>query len=245
MLECHFGIRCGCPSVLTLHSYGKKRTIISRGTRPSKPFSSPLIENQITLVAALGNAFPEYQGTRHNLGFYLLDELIQDRNLQWDKMKSPAVWFAQELVNQRRVYYVKPQGFINLSGLPIAQFARYFNITADQSLILFDDYTITLGSAKISPTKGPQTHNGYASVCEHLGMDFIRYRIGIGDKPKEIAVKDFVLGRFLKSEQEVLRDSLPDLLKILQVLIDKGPVYGMNVSKFCRLIHEKSIDKDI
>jgi len=184
----------------------------------------------LSLVAGLGNPGRQYQDTRHNLGWVLVDAFARDKGLSWayhSRFEAElALWQAPD---GRSVYFAKPLTYMNESGRAVAALARYYRLAPEQVALVYDEYTIDLGRVKVSATGSAGGHNGIASVLQHLGAGFVRYRLGIGPKTTpQMDLKDFVLGKFSASQHSLLSDSLPHFLKGLDLLLTSGVEATMN-----------------
>ena len=140
-------------------------------------------ENDIWLIAGLGNPEAKYDGTRHNAGFAALDALADKWNISVGKTKFQGLW-GQGEVDDHKVVLLKPLTYMNLSGDSIAPMAGFFKIPADHVLVLCDDITQAPGKLRIRPSGSAGGHNGLKSIIARLGGEnFPRIRIGIGAKP--------------------------------------------------------------
>ena len=119
--------------------------------------------------------------------------------------------------------------FMNLSGEADGKVSRYFDLPTERISVIYDELNLDLGLTKISVTGSAGGHNGVASLLQHLGDGFVRFRIGIGPKmPVEMDMKDFVLDRFTEEELQLVESNLPDYLNGLNLLIDRGVTVTMN-----------------
>ncbi len=184
----------------------------------------------ISLVAGLGNPGREYAATRHNLGWIVLDAFAEKRGLRW----KAAPQFEAEIARWdrpggRTCYLAKPQTFMNESGKAIGALARFYKFEPASIVALYDDLTIDLGLVKISVSGSAGGHNGVASLLEHMGNGFVRYRLGIGPKePPQMDLKDFVLGKFSESQHALVTQQLPHYLSGLDLLLSRGVEAAMN-----------------
>lgn len=184
----------------------------------------------ISLVAGLGNPGRDYADTRHNLGWIVIEAFAQKLGLAWKKQAQ----FEAEIARWDRpghgaVYFVKPLTFMNESGRAIGALARFYKFPPPAIVAIYDDLNIDLGLIKISVTGSAGGHNGAASLLEHLGDGFIRYRLGIGPKdPPQIDLKDFVLGRFTPFQHTVITQQLAQYLSGLDLLLSRGTETAMN-----------------
>jgi PTH1 family peptidyl-tRNA hydrolase len=178
----------------------------------------------IRLVAGLGNPGREYQRTRHNIGFMVLDRLAADAQLPWDySEKWRAGWAKSEII------MVKPATFMNRSGEAVAAVANFYKIAAEQVLVVLDDLALPLGRLRVRTQGSSGGHNGLESVIEHFGTEAVpRLRIGIGAAPSRGAV-DYVLGRFFEEEKPHLDATIQRAAEAVKCAVDKGLFAAMNV----------------
>ena len=184
----------------------------------------------VTLIAGLGNPGREYAATRHNLGFTVIDALAASEGLKWKKESrfesETARWDVRPGVTR---LLVKPQTFMNDSGRPLRLLLDFHKLPVDALIAVYDDLTIDTGRVKVSVTGSAGGHNGIASLLEHLGSGFIRYRLGIGaPRPADMDIKDFVLGRFSTEQTNVIDQKLTTFVDGLRLLLDRGHAEAMN-----------------
>ena len=184
----------------------------------------------ITLVAGLGNPGRDYEKTRHNLGWVVIEALAKKLGLTWKASPQFEAEIARwDTSPGRTCYFAKPQTFMNDSGRSLAALARFYKVPAASVIAVYDDLTIDLGLVKVSVTGSAGGHNGVASVLEHLGDGFVRYRLGIGPKdPPQMDLKDFVLGKFTPDQQILITQHLPHYLSGLDLLLSRGAETAMN-----------------
>jgi peptidyl-tRNA hydrolase, PTH1 family len=177
----------------------------------------------IRLVAGLGNPGREYQRTRHNVGFMVLDRIAFDRQLPWDySEKWGAAWAKSEAI------FVKPATFMNRSGGPLSAIAHFYKIAAAEILVVLDDFALPLGRLRIRTSGSSGGHNGLESIFDHFGTNAIpRLRVGIGAAPAAGAV-DYVLGRFFEEETKQLDETLLRAAAAVNCAIDNGVIAAMN-----------------
>jgi PTH1 family peptidyl-tRNA hydrolase len=182
------------------------------------------------IIAGLGNPGREYEGTRHNIGFVLLDALARQQGCLWSKRREFEAEVATFQREGRRVYLVKPQTYVNLSGRSVGAFCRYYRADPAGSLVVvYDEINIELGRLKISVKGSAGGHNGLISMIECVGPTFVRFRVGIGPRqPAEIDLKDFVLGKFSEEQQALLTSKEREFVDALHLLVDSGPNHAMN-----------------
>ena len=181
-------------------------------------------ETRIRLVAGLGNPGREYQRTRHNVGFMVLDRLAADAQLPWDySEKWGAAWAKSDVI------LAKPATFMNRSGEPLSALANFYKIDASEILVVLDDFALPLGRLRLRSQGSSGGHNGLESIFEHLGTEAVpRLRVGIGAAPSAGAV-DYVLSQFFQDEQPVLDAAINRAAEAVKCAIDKGLFAAMNV----------------
>lgn len=183
----------------------------------------------IRVVAGLGNPGPEYQATRHNAGFRVLDELGSRLGANWKYEKRFDADLARVRYHGRDLTLVKPMTWMNLSGRALGALARFYRLPIESVAVAYDEVQVELGKVKVSLGGGPGGHNGVASLLTDFGEGWVRFRLGVGPKhPAVIDIKDFVLGRFTTGEEALLSEALPGLADSLLLLVDKGAEVAMN-----------------
>jgi PTH1 family peptidyl-tRNA hydrolase len=178
----------------------------------------------IRLVAGLGNPGADYAGTRHNVGFMLVDLLAAKAGVTWEKSSKwqalTARWGNTQLV--------RPMSFMNRSGGPLQAIAQFYKIEPQEILVVLDDMALPLGRIRVRLDGGTGGHNGLESIIVQLGTESIpRIRIGIGAAPREGSV-DYVLGRFFDEEKPVVQGAIERAAEAVKWAIDKGLVSAMN-----------------
>jgi PTH1 family peptidyl-tRNA hydrolase len=178
----------------------------------------------IRLIAGLGNPGREYQRTRHNVGFMVLDRLAADAQLPWDySEKWSAAWAKTNVI------LIKPATFMNRSGQPLSAVANFYKIAAAEILVVLDDLALPLGRLRLRAQGTSGGHNGLESIFEHLGTEAVpRLRVGIGAAPSHGAV-DYVLSRFFDEEKPVLDETIKRAADAVKCPEDKGLFAAMNV----------------
>jgi peptidyl-tRNA hydrolase, PTH1 family len=178
----------------------------------------------IRLVVGLGNPGPEYKGTRHNVGFDVVDSLASEWGASWQHSKNwHALWAKHE-----KAILVKPASYMNRSGEPLAAVANFYKIEPPQILVVLDDFALELGRLRLRLEGGTGGHNGLESIILQFGTEAIpRLRIGIGAAPTEGAT-DHVLGRFFEEEQPMVEKTIARAADAVKWAIDKGVLSAMN-----------------
>lgn len=184
----------------------------------------------IALLAGLGNPGDEYEGTRHNAGFLVLDALARREGLAWTRDRRcqalTAKWVGP---GNRSVWLLKPLTYMNESGQSLRAACDFFRIPPTAVAAVYDDLTLDVGRVKLSVTGSAGGHNGVQSLLDHLGAGFVRFRIGIGPKtPPQIDLKDFVLGRLPPADLQLITSQFPNYLAGLDLLLQRGLETAMN-----------------
>ena len=136
-------------------------------------------EKKVYLIVGLGNPEDEYANTRHNMGFDVINELAKRNNISVIKKKYLSL-YGQGSIKGEKVILLKPQTFMNASGVAVGDFKRFFKIEDNKIIIIYDDIDIDVGKVKIRKTGGAGNHNGMKSVVQELGgKEFCRVRMGI------------------------------------------------------------------
>lgn len=178
----------------------------------------------IRLIAGLGNPGPEYEQTRHNAGFWLVDHLASHvrgglaRETRFNALAGKAIIAGQE------VWLLEPQTFMNRSGQSVGALARFYKINPDEILVVHDELDLDPGIAKMKKGGGAGGHNGIKDISAALGtQDYWRLRIGIGH-PRTLnlaqQVADFVLHRPRKEEQALINETIDKCLAIIPMLCE-------------------------
>ncbi len=177
------------------------------------------------LIVGLGNPDKEYDKTRHNVGFMVIDNYLGSVN--WSN-KFNAL-YCEKVINGEKIIFVKPLTYMNNSGNAVGEFVRYFNIDNKDILVIQDDLDLNVGDYKLKMHSSSGGHNGIKSIIASLGnQDFPRLKVGIGSVKKDEVI-DYVLGRFSKSELEVLNELFNTFDKIINSFINEGIDKTMNV----------------
>ena len=185
----------------------------------------------ISLLVGLGNPGLEYEYTRHNFGFYLLDALVAHKNASWVSDVKCRALTASVTVGQKKLMCLKPQTFMNSSGVSVQAFCRYYKIEPSTVMVVCDDISIPFGDFKISTIPGSAGHNGVKSIAAHIGSNFSRYRMGLGTKPPFMALNDYVLARFSEDELVRLGGIATVFVENIESIVDKGIRKALNVIK--------------
>jgi len=174
----------------------------------------------------LGNPGREYEETRHNVGFMLIDRLASDRNIKLKR--SGVALIGKGTVGGVQAVLMKPLTYMNLSGDAVARFSDFFAIPVESIVVAHDDCDLPLGRIRLKKNGGSGGHKGIISITERLGSpDFQRVRLGIG-RPEHGDVADYVLRPFRRDEGELLDEMLARGIESVEVLVTSGIDAAMN-----------------
>ena len=190
-------------------------------------------DGKVRLIAGLGNPGPKYAGTRHNVGFEVL-ELFASQSSSASPWKVRDGAELCELKHEgESLFLVKPLKFMNLSGQPLQALMSYFKITPAELVVCHDDLDLPLGSLRLKFGGGDGGHNGIRSISESLSSkDYVRVKVGIGrpiNTESEDAVSNYVLNKFSKEERVVFEGSLKQSVLALEALLAKGLKQAQNL----------------
>lgn len=175
------------------------------------------------LIVGLGNPGKQYERTRHNCGFRALDALADKLGCKVSKLKFQGL-YGQTVYNGKKLFLLKPQTFMNLSGRSVLQLSAYYSIPPQRIIVMFDDISLEPGRLRIRGDGSAGGHNGIKSIIQELGsQDFPRVKIGVGAKPHpEQDLADWVLSTFSASEEKALTSSLPHAGDAALCIMDAG-----------------------
>lgn len=194
----------------------------------SKTWFANLEEKIVKMIVGLGNPGKEYEDTRHNIGFKVVDCFAEKMQVRIEKHKDQALTGELNLGGEK-VLIVKPQTFMNLSGQAVGGIARWHKINPADVLVVFDDLDLPVGRLRIRATGGAGGHNGLKSLIAHLQTeDFPRIRIGIGRPPAGVDTADYVLSGFLPSEREPIKQAVEQGAEAISAWLGKGLIDTMN-----------------
>lgn len=180
------------------------------------------------IIVGLGNPSREYEATRHNIGFDVITRLSDDFHISLNMKKHKAICGTGYIEGQK-VILAQPQTFMNLSGESVRQLVDFYKVPLENVIIIYDDITLDVGQLRVRSKGSAGGHNGIKSIISHLGsQEFSRIRVGVGNKPDGWDLADYVLGRFPKEEEPIVRFSLGRASDACKDLISKGMEYTMN-----------------
>ena len=171
------------------------------------------------LICGLGNPGKEYINTRHNIGFELIDKLINFYNFVPFKKDSKKEIF-KGVINNDSCFLLKPLNFMNLSGQPIQEIVNFYKIDKKKIYIIHDDLDLELGKVKLKFGGGNGGHNGLSNIDEMIGKDYNRIRIGINHPGSKDLVSNYVLNKFTNDEMSLIETKLDKVTDNFNTLLD-------------------------
>lgn len=181
------------------------------------------------IIVGLGNPERKYDGTRHNIGFSAVTALADAAGISMDVRKHKAVCGKGYLEGQK-VILAMPQTYMNLSGESVRELVDYYKVDPETELIvIYDDIDLAPGKLRIRAKGSAGGHNGMKNIIAHLGTQtFARIRVGVGEKPKGWDLADYVLGRFAREEEPVIREALDQVVESCKVIVSEDVTAAMN-----------------
>lgn len=181
------------------------------------------------IIVGLGNPGSEYEKTRHNTGFMVIDKIAEKYNIEIKKEKSKALIGTGE-INREKVMLVKPQTFMNLSGEAVRGIMDFYKESIDNLLVVFDDIDLELGNIRIKERGSAGTHNGMKSVVQNVGtVDFKRVKVGIGKPKGNMDLVNYVLGKFFDDELKILTGSIEKAVDAVEIIVSGNVSKAMNL----------------
>ena len=181
------------------------------------------------LIVGLGNPGPRFEGTRHNIGFCVLDRLAGKLGVKIDRAKFSG-YTARATLAGEPVLLLKPTTMMNLSGQAVRQAARYYAIAPEHIVVVFDDISLAPGRLRVRAEGSAGGHNGIKSIIAELGSQaFPRVKVGVGDRPHpDYDLADWVLGRFSQQEKKLVDDAVDRAAGAIETILSRGTYEAAN-----------------
>ena len=178
------------------------------------------------IIAGLGNPTKEYEGTRHNAGFDVIDRLSEKYNIAVDVKKHRA-FIGKGMIAGQKVILAKPQTYMNLSGESIRSLLDYYKVDEEHELlVIYDDISLGVGQLRIRAKGSAGGHNGIKNIIAHLGGQvFPRIKVGVGEKPPKYDLADYVLGHFSKAEKVLMDEGYDNAVRAVEMIVS-GDIEG-------------------
>tara|TARA_Y100000590_G_scaffold316125_1_gene357496 strand:- start:1077 stop:1652 length:576 start_codon:yes stop_codon:yes gene_type:complete len=182
------------------------------------------------LICGLGNPGEKYTGTRHNIGFQIIDELLT--NYKFIKIKKDK---KKELfkgyIGDEQCILMKPLSFVNLSGIPILEVMNFYKINISKLYVIHDDLDLSLSKIKLKVGGGNAGHNGLVSIDESIGNNYCRIRIGIGHPGNKELVPKYVLKKFLKKEKIIINNKIDKLIEFFDLIFSNHNLFLTKIAE--------------
>ncbi len=187
-----------------------------------------MLPSHMRLIVGLGNPGAQYENTRHNAGFMVVDKLAGEFGISVNKNKFD-VRFGRGDIEDQAVMLAKPMAFMNRSGSPVQKLSAYFKIQSKDLIVIHDDIDLAFGRLKIKEKGGHGGHKGLKSIIHAVGEDaFVRLRIGVGRSETGSSVSDHVLGPFYDDESKLLGTIIDRARDAVVTILKEGTKAGMN-----------------
>lgn len=182
------------------------------------------------LIVGLGNPGRQYEHTRHNAGFDVMDALAEKYNISISESGHKAL-FGKGMIGGQKVILAKPQTFMNLSGDSVSALINFYKLDPTQELIVvFDDISLAPGNLRIRKKGSAGGHNGIKDIIAKTGTDqFERVKVGVGEKPAGWDLADHVLGRFSPEDREKFEDAVKDAVDAVSLMVQDRTDEAMNL----------------
>jgi len=180
------------------------------------------------IIAGLGNPTREYDRTRHNVGFSVVDALAYKYGIDMQEKRHRALC-GKGVIEGQKVLLLKPQTFMNLSGESIWAAVDFYKISAKELIVIYDDISLPPGQLRIRLKGSAGGHNGIKNIITHLkSQEFPRIKVGVGEKPPHMDLKDYVLSRFSQGEQELMDEAFKEAADAAVMMMTTGMERAMN-----------------
>ena len=181
------------------------------------------------LIVGLGNPGKQYDMTRHNIGFHTIDYIADKYGAKLTKLKFKAV-YGEATISGEKVYLVKPQTYMNLSGDSVGEMAQFYKIPPENIIVINDDISLDVGRIRVRPKGSAGGHNGLKSIIAHLGsVNFPWVTVGVGErKNPDSDLANHVLGTFSKEDAKVMNEAILDAVDAVELIVSGKTDEAMN-----------------
>ena len=192
----------------------------------------------MVIIAGLGNPDRKYEGTRHNIGFEVIDAISEKYNIPVTGTKAGA-FTGSGIISGQKVLLAKPQTYMNLSGESVGALVNFYKADPEtELLVIYDDISLDVGQIRVRRKGSAGGHNGMKNIIAHLGTEvFPRIKVGVGEKPAGYDLADYVLGHFGKTEQEQMDLAVREAVEAAELIVAGETGEAMN--RFNRKKREK------
>ena len=180
------------------------------------------------IIIGLGNPTDKYQATRHNIGWDAITRISDDYKIALNQKRHKAIC-GTGFIEGEKVILVQPLTYMNLSGESVRELVDFYKVDTEDIIVIYDDVSLDVGQLRLRKKGSAGGHNGIKSIISHLGTDaFPRIKVGVGEKPRDWDLADYVLSRFKGEEQDLIREALKDTSDACRMIITAGMDAAMN-----------------
>ena len=179
------------------------------------------------LIVGLGNPGKEYERTRHNAGFDVMDEIARMASASITQKKFKALVDKVNIGGQS-VLLMKPQTYMNNSGEAVRAAMDFYHLQPQDLLVIYDDMDLAVGRLRLRQKGSAGGHNGIKSIIAHLGSEFMRVKMGVGEKPAHYDLADYVLGHFQKADRELVEEAMDRAVEAIAMMVQGDCAGAMN-----------------
>lgn len=173
-------------------------------------------------IVGLGNPGRQYEETKHNVGFHVIDKLAKKYDIEVNKFKNKA-FVGDGTIKGKRVLLVKPQTYMNLSGESVREIVNFYKIPQERFVVIFDDTSLPCGSVRIREKGSHGGHNGIRNIIDQMGTDeFNRIKVGIGEKPSGWDLADYVLAKFNPDDLPMMEQGMDKAVQGVELMLSRG-----------------------
>lgn len=173
-------------------------------------------------IVGLGNPGRQYEETKHNVGFHVIDKLAEKYDIDVNKFKNKA-FVGDGAIKGKRVLLVKPQTYMNLSGESVREIVNFYKIPQERFVVIFDDTSLPCGSVRIREKGSHGGHNGIRNIIDQMGTDeFNRIKVGIGEKPSGWDLADYVLAKFNPDDLPLMEQGMDKAVQGVELMLSRG-----------------------
>lgn len=195
------------------------------------------------IIIGLGNPTEKYQATRHNIGWDAITRISDDYKIPLNQRKHKALC-GNGYIEGEKVILAQPLTYMNLSGESVRELVDFYKVDTEDIIIIYDDVSLDVGQLRIRKKGSAGGHNGIKSIISHLGTDeFPRIKVGVGEKPKDWDLADYVLSRFKNDEEVAIREALKDVSDACRIIITDGMDVAMNQYNKKKIKNEQTENK--
>ncbi len=196
------------------------------------------------VIVGLGNPGREYADTKHNVGFMVIDKLAEQYNIDVSRFKHRA-FIGDGVISGKKVMLVKPQTYMNLSGESVKEIMSFYKVPVENMIVVYDDTSLELGLIRLREKGSAGGHNGIKNIISHLGTDsFNRIKVRIGEKPNGWDLADYVLAKFSKDDEPLIKSGVDKAAQAAGIFISLGMKDAMNKFNSKQKIKTNSKNKE-